>query len=48
MKVSCDGGNPVLGHPQLYLQIPANSDGVTCPYCGKQFVLEKTASDIAA
>lgn len=36
-EVACDGGDPVLGHPNVYLRI--GSDGyVDCPYCGRRFV----------
>lgn len=40
--VSCEGSGGRLGHPKVYLPIPAVLDGpdqVTCPYCSRLFVL---------
>jgi uncharacterized Zn-finger protein len=34
-SVACDGGG-VLGHPLVYLAIPA-SGRADCPYCGRIF-----------
>jgi len=39
--VSCDGGNPVIGHPQVFLHINHQSKDVVCPYCEKRFILEQ-------
>jgi uncharacterized Zn-finger protein len=36
MSVACDGGG-VLGHPLVYLAIPA-SGRADCPYCGRIFL----------
>lgn len=36
--VSCDGGQGILGHPKVYLEIKADVDEVYCPYCSKHFV----------
>ena len=40
--VRCDGGGGPLGHPAVYLKIPAKE--VTCPYCSRHFVLAEGAS----
>lgn len=36
-SVPCDGGGE---HPRVWLQIPADTGQVTCPYCDKKFVLK--------
>jgi uncharacterized Zn-finger protein len=36
-SVACDGGGGVLGHPLVYLAIPA-SGRADCPYCGRIFL----------
>ncbi|MDG1287138.1 MAG: zinc-finger domain-containing protein [Rickettsiales bacterium] len=38
--VTCDGGNPAIGHPQVYLHIDHKTNDVVCPYCEKRFVKE--------
>ena len=38
-RVACDGGEGALGHPRVWLQIPADPSWVECPYCDKRFVL---------
>lgn len=35
--VSCDGGG-ALGHPRVYLTLPAATNAVVCPYCDRHFV----------
>ena len=35
-SVACDGGG-VLGHPRVWLAIPA-SGRTECPYCGRIFI----------
>ncbi|MGB1234544.1 MAG: zinc-finger domain-containing protein [Planktomarina sp.] len=37
-RFSCDGGEGALGHPRVWLQIPADSDFVECPYCDAKYV----------
>ncbi len=37
-KVACDGSNPDLGHPRVWLQIPRETGWVECGYCDKRFV----------
>lgn len=44
-KVSCDGGGGALGHPNVYLTIPANSREIVCPYCSRHFVLADGATE---
>jgi len=39
-KVACDGGEGPLGHPRVWLQIPAADGFVECPYCDCKFVLK--------
>lgn len=39
--VVCDGGNPAVGHPQVYLQMRPDEDRITCPYCSRTFQLSK-------
>jgi len=41
--VSCDGGVGPLGHPKVYLRIPATQ--IMCPYCSRLFVLEPGSTD---
>ncbi|SDX24885.1 zinc-finger domain-containing protein [Litoreibacter albidus] len=38
MRVACDGGEGALGHPRVWLQIPATVGYVECPYCDKKIV----------
>ena len=42
-RVACDGGEGALGHPRVWLQIPAEPGWVECPYCDKRFVLAEGA-----
>ena len=46
-KVACDGGEGALGHPRVYLQIPAEQGYVECPYCDAKIV-HKDFSDAEA
>ncbi|MCH2548695.1 MAG: zinc-finger domain-containing protein [Alphaproteobacteria bacterium] len=41
----CDGGNKVLGHPRVFLNI-GRENKVDCPYCGRRYILnvEKRSS----
>ena len=32
-RVCCDGSGPGLGHPRVWLQIPADRGWVECGYC---------------
>lgn len=41
--IGCDGGNGALGHPRVYLTIPADVGAVDCPYCGRRFVFDAAA-----
>jgi len=38
--VVCDGGDGVLGHPKVYLDMGKETK-IICPYCSKLFVLDK-------
>lgn len=42
-RVACDGGEGALGHPRVWLAIPAATGWVECPYCDKRFVLKDGA-----
>ena len=39
-RVACDGGEGALGHPRVWLQIPAETGFVECPYCDAKLVHE--------
>ena len=36
-RVACDGGEAALGHPRVWLQIPADPGWVECPYCDRLY-----------
>eukprot|EP00117_Sycon_ciliatum_P025883 scpid86747/ scgid21379/ NADH dehydrogenase [ubiquinone] iron-sulfur protein 6, mitochondrial; Complex I-13kD-A; NADH-ubiquinone oxidoreductase 13 kDa-A subunit len=38
--VYCDGGDPSIGHPKVYLNLD-QSGPHSCTYCGLRFVLKK-------
>ena len=38
MRIACDGGEGALGHPRVWLQIPAETGFVEFPYCDKKIV----------
>ncbi len=47
--IGCDGGGGALGHPLVYLKIPASGAAdtggeIVCPYCSRHYVLSKTPS----
>jgi len=37
-RIACDGGDGALGHPRVWLQIPATTGYVECPYCDAKLV----------
>lgn len=37
-RVCCDGGEGALGHPRVWLHIPAKTGWVECPYCDAKYV----------
>jgi uncharacterized Zn-finger protein len=37
--VSCDGGEGVLGHPRIYMNLSVEGKA-DCGYCDRQFVLK--------
>lgn len=37
-RVACDGGESALGHPRVWLMIPAKTGWVECPYCDTKYV----------
>lgn len=45
--VACDGGNPALGHPRVWLNMEGHGS-IDCPYCGRRFVLDENADKPAA
>lgn len=42
-RIACDGGGGALGHPRVWLVIPAATGWIDCPYCDKRFVLRPGA-----
>jgi uncharacterized Zn-finger protein len=42
-RVACDGGEGALGHPRVWLSIPADRGWVECGYCDKKFIHEDFA-----
>mgnify|MGYP002781823700 FL=1 len=40
-KVACDGGIGALGHPRVWLVIPADRGWVECGYCDKRYVIDR-------
>lgn len=44
-RIACDGGEGALGHPRVWLTIPAGRGYVECGYCDKRFVLDAHASE---
>lgn len=44
-KIACDGGEGALGHPRVWLQIPAETGYVECPYCDAQYILKGSQAD---
>ena len=42
-RIACDGGEGALGHPRVWLTIPADNGWVECGYCDKKFVHEDHA-----
>lgn len=43
-KVACDGGGGALGHPRVWLTIPAEPGWVECGYCDKRFQHEASVA----
>lgn len=41
-KVACDGGEGALGHPRVWLTIPAQGF-IDCGYCDKRYILAEDA-----
>ncbi|HEY1719983.1 MAG TPA: zinc-finger domain-containing protein [Magnetospirillaceae bacterium] len=37
--VACDGKDPALGHPRVFLTFKPGTNEITCPYCSRHFVL---------
>ena len=42
-RVACDGSEGALGHPRVWLSIPAETGWVDCPDCDKRFILAEGA-----
>ncbi len=40
--VACDGGEPALGHPRVFLNM-GDRGSIDCPYCDRRFVLRQGA-----
>jgi uncharacterized Zn-finger protein len=43
-RVACDGGEGALGHPRVWLSIPADKGFIDCPYCDARYVLKDAAA----
>lgn len=41
-KIACDGSEGALGHPRIWLTIPAQGF-IDCGYCDKRYVLAEGA-----
>jgi uncharacterized Zn-finger protein len=39
-KVSCEGENPEIGHPKIFLNMDEKND-IICPYCSLKFIYKK-------
>jgi uncharacterized Zn-finger protein len=46
--IACDGKDPPLGHPRVFLTFKLGSREIVCPYCSRHFVLAAGASATAA
>ena len=46
--VACDGKDPPLGHPRVFLTFKPGSHEIVCPYCSRHFVLAEGAAASAA
>lgn len=44
-RVACDGGEGALGHPRVWLLIPAETGFVECGYCDKKIVIKGGPAD---
>ncbi|MBR9764168.1 MAG: zinc-finger domain-containing protein [Rhodobacteraceae bacterium] len=44
-KVACDGGEAALGHPRVWLHIPADTGFVECGYCDAKYILKGSVAD---
>lgn len=47
-RISCDGGDGVLGHPRVWLQIPNEHGWVECPYCDCKYIHKDHADKVTA
>jgi uncharacterized Zn-finger protein len=43
-SVQCNGGEGADNHPLVYLAIKKDVDKISCPYCSKEFLLERLVS----
>ena len=41
--VACDGKDPPLGHPRVFLTFKPGSHEIVCPYCSRHFVMAEGA-----
>ncbi|ADO41367.1 zinc-finger domain-containing protein [Ketogulonicigenium vulgare] len=46
-RIACDGltENAALGHPRVWLTIPADSDFIDCPYCDARYIRAPGAAE---
>jgi uncharacterized Zn-finger protein len=45
--VACDGKDPALGHPRVFLTFKPGQTEIVCPYCSRHFVLAAGAKAAA-
>ena len=41
--VACEGNDPALGHPRVYLTFRDGATEIVCPYCSRLFRLAEGA-----
>ncbi len=44
-RIACDGGEGALGHPRVWLSIPADQGWIECPYCDCKFIHKDAVTD---
>ena len=46
--VACEGNDPALGHPRVYLTFRDGAREIVCPYCSRHFILAEGAAPAPA
>ena len=47
-RIACDGGEGMLGHPRVWLQIPSDVGWVKCPYCDCKMLQKDFANKVSS